>query len=183
MIASEATVIRTLRIKTATPDRLAARQHTERALQAASLRPISLSRDAILIVRHITARRAGTACWEQTVNAQLDQLARQAARPIEGAVPANAGAVIFADRSELLACLAADWCAGMVRAQWWWQSLLRNGDITRAVIDAWLATPEYIPLALQRLSARQQAIAFVQQLSERSHSFTPARVGADIRAV
>jgi hypothetical protein len=166
MMASDATMIRTLRIRTTAFDRLAARQQTERALQAADLRPIGLPRDAILIVRHLTARRAGQAGWELAVNAQLDQLARQAARPIEGAVPANAPAVIFADRAELLACLAADWCAGVVRAQWWWQSLLRDDDLTRAIIDAWLAAPEYVPLALQRLSARQQALAFVQRLSD-----------------
>jgi hypothetical protein len=166
MMASDATVIRTLRIRTTAFDRLAARQQTERALQAASLYPIGLPRNAILIVRHITSRQIGAAGWEQAVNAELDQLARQAARPIEGAVPANAPAVIFADRAELLACLAADWCAGVVRAQWWWQSLLRDDDLTRAIIDAWLAAPEYVPLALQRLSARQQALAFVQRLSD-----------------
>jgi hypothetical protein len=166
MSAPDATVIRTLRIKTAASDRLGARQQTERALQAAALRPIGLPRDAILIVRHLTARRAGQAGWEQAVNAELDQLARQAARPIEGAVPANANAVILADRSELLTCLAADWCAGVVRSQWWWQSLLRGDDVTRAVIDAWLAAPEYIPLALRRLAARQQAIVFAQHLSD-----------------
>jgi len=165
MIASDSTIIRTLRIKTATSDRLAARQQTERALQAASLRPIGLPRDAILIVRQIKSSHAGTASWEQAVNAQLDQLVRQAARPIEGMVPAHAQAVIFADRSELLACLAADWCAGEVRSRWWWQSWLRGDDLTRAVIDAWLETPEYIPLALQRLVARRQVIAFVQQLN------------------
>ena len=166
MMASDSTVIRTLRIKTALPDRLAARLQTERALQASSLRPIGLPRDAILIVRQIKSRRAGSAGWEQAVNAQLDQLARQAARPIEGAVLANAEAVIFTDRSELLTCLAADWCAGVVRTQWWWQSLLHNGDVARVVIDAWLAAPEVIPLALQRLSARQQTIVFVQRLSD-----------------
>jgi hypothetical protein len=160
-------------------DRLAARQRTERALQAASLHPSGLSRDAILVVRRLTARRAGTAGWEQAVNARLDQLARQAARPIEGAVPANAEAVIFADRSELLACLAADWCAGMVRAQWWWQSLLHHDDITHVVIDAWLEQPEYVPLALHQLAARQQAISFAQQLSDaHTHSLLNAVVQA-----
>jgi hypothetical protein len=165
-MASDSTVIRTLRIRTAASDRLAARQQTERGLQAASLRPIGLPRDAILIVRQIKSRHAGAAGWEHAVNAQLDQLARQAARPIEGAVPAHAAAVIFADRSELLACLAADWCAGVVRAQWWWQSWLRGDDVTRTMIEAWLAAPEYIPLTLQRLSVRQQAVDFVQRLSD-----------------
>jgi hypothetical protein len=166
MIAPDSTVICTLRIKTAVSDRLAARQQTERALQAAALRPIGLPRDAILIVRRLTARRPDRAGWEQAVNAQLDQLARQAARPIEGAVPANAAAVLFADRAELLACLAADWCAGVVRTQWWWQSLLRGGDLTRAVSDAWLATPEYLPLALQRLAVQRQVTVFAQRLSD-----------------
>jgi hypothetical protein len=166
MIASDSTVIRTLRIKTAASDRLAARQQIERALQTVALRPIGLPRDAILIVRHIKSRHAGAAGWEQAVNTRLDQLARQAAHPIEGVVPAHAEAVIFADRAELLACLAADWCAGVVRSQWWWQSLLRGDNVTRAVSDAWLAAPEVIPLALQRLAARQKTIVFVQRLSD-----------------
>ncbi len=54
----------------------------------------------------------------------LNELARDAARPARGAVPAQAAAVVFADRAELLACLACDWCAGRAAERWWWRDLL-----------------------------------------------------------
>ncbi len=165
-----------LHIKTASSDRLAAQLSAARLFNTLSLQPSGLPSAAILCIRSLRDPRPGSLhlrrddvralrAWEEAVNHAIDQLAHQAVRPIEGAVPANAEAVLFADRSELLACLAADWCAGVVRAQWWWQNLLRHGDTNRAMIDAWLETPEYIPLALHRLAARRQAISFVQQLS------------------
>jgi hypothetical protein len=185
---SQETEIMRLQVRGSGLDPLTAQQRLASTLNALSLRPTSLTPSAILCIRTFRDPRPGslrlrqpdagaTRAWEQAVNHALDQLVRQAAHPIDGVVPANARAVIFADRSELLACLAADWCAGTVRSQWWWQSLLHGGDITRAVIGAWLETPEYIPLTLHRLLAHQQAISFVQQLSDvHTHSLLNAVV-------
>ena len=164
---NESTVIRTMRIKTTASDRLAIQQKMERVLQATSLRPIGLPRDAIFIVRYIATRQAGTADWLQTVSARLDQLAREAVRPIDGSVPANAQAVIFLDRSELLACLAADWCSGEVVMHWWWQTLLSHIEVADVVIKVWLQSPECIPMALQWLEVKHLSVPFMRRLSDK----------------
>ena len=70
--------------------------------------------------------------WEEGVRAALDRLTPNAARPMHGPVPADAGVVLFADRAELLACLASDWCAGRLAEHWWWRDLLRGRGFTDA---------------------------------------------------
>ena len=164
---TESTVIRKVRIRTTASDRLAAQQKLERALRATSLRPASLPRDAIFIVQHITTRPVGTAGWVQAVRARLDQLVREAVRPINDTVPANAQAVIFLDRSELLACLAADWCSGEVVMHWWWQILLSHIEVADVVIKVWLQSPECIPMALQWLEVKHSSVPFVWKLSDK----------------
>ncbi|MBO0791252.1 MAG: hypothetical protein J2P36_09915, partial [Ktedonobacteraceae bacterium] len=102
--------------------------------------------------------------WEWAICAALDGLARRAAWPARGPVPANAEAVIFADRAELLACLASDWCAGEITQHWWWSGLLRESDAGNSVLPAWLETPAYIPAALQHLSTMRKVVPFVRLL-------------------
>ena len=152
--SSKSTLIRNVRIRTGASDWLAKRQEIERTLQASALHPIELPDDAILAVRQVTIRQTSQSQWHEAVSMKLSHLVREAARPINDSVPANAQAVIFRDRSEMLACLAADWCAGEVAMHWWWKSLLRSGDVDRAVIDAWLESPHEIPAAFQKLRAR-----------------------------
>ncbi len=138
-------------------------------LGAADLHAPGLAPTAILCVRRLSARppRApvGPAPpeWERAVRACLEQWARRAARPALGAVPANAEAVLFADRAELLACLARDWLAGDVAGPWWWRSLFATTD-TATVVRAWLAAPEYAPAALAHLAATGEARRFVRAL-------------------
>src|SRR6188508_2477464 len=116
------TVIQRLRIKSAGLDPLATQLRMARALNTVSLQPAGLPPSAILCIHSLRDPQPGTLRleqtdlrpspeWEGAVRAQIEQLAREAARPIDGAVPASAQAVVFRDRSELLACLAADWCA------------------------------------------------------------------------
>jgi hypothetical protein len=101
---------------------------------------------------------------------------REAVRPALGAVPAAAEAVLFADRGELLACLAHDWCEGAIAARWWWRALLRDSDAARAVVAEWLRSPEYVPAALQQLAGKRQAVSFVRRLDEGSVSVVLERV-------
>ena len=128
------TYVRRLRAVTAERDALALRLRLERALAAADLHPPGLSPSAVLCVRKLTGRRAhallaagggayALADWQRAVAAAVEQLARHAASPARGPVPAGAEAVIFRDQAELLACLAADCCEEAVPARWWWRSL------------------------------------------------------------
>jgi hypothetical protein len=77
----------------------------------------------------------------------------------------TAQAVLFADRAELLAQLARDWCTGELETRWWWRELVGR-DIDDAVIPAWLAAPEAVPAALEHLSRNGWADRFVAMLEQ-----------------
>jgi hypothetical protein len=104
--------------------------------------------------------------WQEALKTKLNQLVVSAARPALGSVPANAQAVIFLDRSELLASLASDWCAGTVMYRWWWKNLLRLEDSDRLVAELWQATPEYVPAALEQLAKMRKATDFTHRLTD-----------------
>jgi hypothetical protein len=103
--------------------------------------------------------------WEQAVHASLDQMVRLAARPAQGMVPADAEAVLFADRAELLACLAQDWCEGAAIMRWWWQSLFRSADSVKVILASWREAPQYIPGTLHSLAMNGKAVQFMRALS------------------
>ena len=152
---------------------------TERLLASAQLDVNSLSPAAILVVRTLRDPLPGKwrlprsteayapPLWQQAVTTALEQAARSAARPIDGAVAATAQAVLFADPAEVLACLAQDWLEGSLVSRWWWQSLLGGAlsqGATPALVSAWLKTAHAIPAALHLLAQRQAARPFVQAL-------------------
>jgi hypothetical protein len=121
--------------------------------------PRRLPPAAILVVRSMTDPlpgrldvRAGTLAprWRGAVAAALDDHAARAARPALGDPGADAAAVVFADRAELLACLAGDVAAGAVGARWWWQALRIRTPA--AVLRAFADTPEALPAALVLLA-------------------------------
>jgi hypothetical protein len=126
---ADRTVIARLRLRGRVADPLLMRLRASSALAAAALAPPGLPPAAILVVRRmedplpgrLAFRRATMrvpAEWEQAARARMAMLASRALRPARDAVPETAEAVLFADRSELLACLARDWVRGEV-ARWW----------------------------------------------------------------
>src|ERR1700753_3787495 len=128
------TYVRRLRASGEVPDALALRLRLERALAAADPHPSGLPPRAVFFVgklgsRRVRVRGAHTrtrAGWTHTVADAIDELARRAARPARSGVPAEAEAVVFINQAELLSCLAADLCDGMLTARWWWQSLFKG---------------------------------------------------------
>jgi hypothetical protein len=173
----EQTVISRLRVGGAVRDPVVARLRLESMLGAAELRPRALPPSAILCVRKLCAPRGALALarggayashaqheWQRALSDALDRVAARAARPFKGPTPHDAEAVVFADRAEMLACLALDWRAQLVAARWWWRDILRGADATRAVASEWLGSPEYIPAALEHLSRAGMAAEFVAAL-------------------
>jgi hypothetical protein len=157
-------------------DPLSARLRVQSLLSSVNFRPPGLPSHAFLCVRRLSdpkpgRLRLGTVVtlpsrdWEEAVTDSIDRIVRRAARPAAGLVPADAEAVVFQDRAELLACLAADWCDGNVLTRWWWRSVFRTMDVTRAVLKAWLDTPEYVPAALEHLAKQRRVMPFVNRLS------------------
>ena len=126
---SQGTVISRLRLRGAPADPLAARLRLASALSAADLQPAGLPAAAIVVIRalcdplpgRVSLMQAGQPpplAWQQAVGRRIDALARRAVRPALGFVPDSADAVLFLDRSELLACLARDWCSAAIATHW-----------------------------------------------------------------
>lgn len=171
------TYVRRLSVVSRERDALSLRLRLERAFTGADFHPPGLPASAILCVRRLSERgsraqrergRGALAFseWQRSMADTIGRLARQASSPARGAVPANAEAVIFSDRAELLACLAADWCEEAAPARWWWQSLFGGLDAAAAMLSAWLDAPEHVPAALGRLGAVGKLIPFACALSE-----------------
>jgi hypothetical protein len=170
--AAGVTVVR-LRLRDPTGDPARAGTHAGRLLAGASLRP-GLPPAAVLVVRSLADPAPGAVhtdagqarlpqAWEQAVSASLERAARRAARPAREPVPAGADAVLFADRAELLACLARDWGGGDIGVHWWWRGLV-GGDPVGAVARAWLDAPRHVPAALALLAGWGEAIRFADAL-------------------
>lgn len=169
------TYIRRLRAVSASRDGLALRMRLERTLSHANLHPAWLPPSAILCVRRLRGagaaaspesygRRGAPPNWEGAIAARIDSLARRAARPACEMVAEGAEAVIFDDQSELLACLASDWCGGVETTRWWWQSLFGVREVSAALLPALLASPEHVPAALEHLSKAGHLFDFARAL-------------------
>lgn len=168
-LANDRTIVARLRLRGGrSVDALSTRLRLESLLGAADLRPRSLAPSAILCVRRLVDPLPGALSlrrldlrpppsWERAIGLALDDLARRAARPADGAVPPSAEAVVFADRAELLACLAADLLSGSIAQRWWWARLVDDAPSPRAVIAAFVAAPEHAPAAIVALSSRSLA--------------------------
>jgi hypothetical protein len=179
MLCSETNtaVIGRLRIRSKSPGPQTDRHHLRHVLGNASFSPSGLAASAVLVVRRLEdplpQRLRVTRFdvqpdppWQRAVNAELDKLLSQAARPALQAVPAGAVSVLFLDRSELLAALAFDWLSAALAVNWWWREFFRNADPVTAVLKEWTRSPQFVPSALNLLSQRSRAVAFVRRLPQ-----------------
>ncbi len=183
----DSTVIERVRIRSRLHDSLAAQQRIGDLLRSAELRSSRLPASATLVVRHLRdplprtpwltrARVRLPNEWEESVTRELDRFAAGARRPALAPVPSSAGAVVFLDRSELLACLAADWLQGTMRSKWWWSSFLRQSDPEVIVSEQWTRSPESIPSALEMLARSGHAVEFLLRIPEQVVSTLLERV-------
>jgi hypothetical protein len=172
----QSTIVR-LRIASSGVEPSLARLRLARLLSTAQLQPSGLPDSAVVVVRNFRDPKPGLlrldqsggnlpAAWNQAANESLTRIASKAARPAREAVPPGAEAVVFLDRSELLACLARDWCEGSLMSRWWWQSLLKQGAGTQIVKELWRRDPQYVPAALQQLAGKNKAVDFVRALND-----------------
>lgn len=182
-----ATTVRRMQVRGRVDDALAARQRLDRALAMADLAPKGLPASAIVAIRRLRDPLPGRwrldgaglglpLAWQQAVSERIAALSKQAARPAHGPVPESADAVVFMDRSELLACLARDWHGGLLHARWWWRSVLGDARDDQAVVAAWLASAEYAPAAMQQLAATRDAVEFVRRLDVNAAQTLCARI-------
>lgn len=172
--ASGGTTINRVRLLRGGRDALAARLTVERILAGAAHAP-GLPPAAILCVKRLRAPLPGSIRlapshgaprrWTQSVHEAMAALARRAARPARDPIAGDPDAVIFDDRAQMLACLAADWSSGTAGARWWWRALLGGGTDIRTVLREWLVCPEHIAAAVEELAHLAGAARFIRCLS------------------
>ncbi|MBX3630771.1 MAG: hypothetical protein KF908_12875 [Nitrosomonas sp.] len=154
-------------------DRIHIRQRFESALAGMDPAALGLPPHTLLIVQRVVpAARlhlgpfGRSAAFVQSVQVELAQKARQARRPWLQADTAGAEAVLFADESELMACLLRDWLRGRLAGRWWWRTVL--GDFS---VPAWwrrevLPRGEVLPAVLSLLASQGEAVAWVARLDK-----------------
>ena len=179
-------VIGRLRVVGTNVDALSARLRATILLNASNLEAAQPTPSAIVFIRKLRDPLPGVLSldssateppmeWKTALAGTLRSVAGRAGRPAVEAVNGNEEAIIFADRAELLACLAADTCHGTTATRWWWSCLLRAGHDLHAIKKIWRESPEYIPAALHHLSRRHLAAAFVQRFDDdTAHQFVQA---------
>jgi hypothetical protein len=152
-------------------DALATRLFFERLFTAADFHPPGISQRAIVCIKKINAPPVknsrfaySTLEWEKGVRESVEKLYRRAFRPSREAVPAQAESVIFEDKSELLACLARDWCCGALAENWWWRAIFPHLSRAETVAKIWLDAAEFVPFALHFLVQTADAEKFVKRL-------------------
>ena len=169
------TFVRRLRVRAHTADAPALRRRVVALAAGADLDGALPNRAAVLCVRRLRDPRPGTfalgdrhlrpaAEWEAAARARVSELAGHAARPARGAVPSSADAVLFLDRSELLACLACDWIDQRAADRWWWRALFGAVD-TSDVGRVWREEPAPVPAACELLAGWRRLDAFVDRLA------------------
>ena len=184
------TTIGRVTVRSRAEDPLAAQQRVDNLLRSADMRQSRLPPSSILFVRKLQDPLPDTRwlstnhvylpqAWEQAVTRELDRLAAVAVRPLFDAVPPSAEAVVFRDQAELLACLTEDWLRGTLRANWWWHTLLRSGDLSLLLMQEWERSPELVPAGIDLLQRRSRALEFVRRLPD---SCTARLVAGMLRA-
>ena len=168
------TYIGKFRVRTDSADALSTRLRLDRAFSALELRPSGLPKSAVVFIRKLRDPLPGSIphdlsgglpeAWRRAAAAAVEELTRRAARPALQDVGAEAESVLFLDRSELLACLAADWIHGRAITRWWWQSLFRATDVMSAVVNEWLESIRYVPAAFAKAAQKGYAALFVSLL-------------------
>jgi hypothetical protein len=105
--------------------------------------------------------------WERAVQNILTVVYSHAARPIQGYLPSQAEAILFADEGEMIACLALDMVRGEAWNRWWWKLILRG--LPSPTLDSLkmllCRNALYLPAALHYLVAWEQAIGVINTLS------------------
>src|SRR5678816_3357625 len=171
----DSTILR-LRVKGSDLDPLALRGRLQNVLSDVSLEP-RLPPSATLFIRKLSDPLPGSIqldspharaplAWRHAFQTRFDSLVSSAARPAHGYVADSVESVVFYDYAELLACLTADWCSGAAMTRWWWQSLIKRGDLSWLVKKFWREKIEYVPAALEHVVRKGVLVEFVSRLSD-----------------
>jgi hypothetical protein len=132
------------------------------AIRVLDLQPPGMAPDAVLCVRSLPDPLPGAIdlrgadqrpplAWESAARTALARLLQRAARPARELVVSDVDAVFFADRAELMACMARDASLGALGRCWWWRHLLHDVSFP-ALMRVWQENPTWVPAALGTLA-------------------------------
>jgi hypothetical protein len=144
-------------------DALALRFAVERAFRTVALQPAGARRSIVCVRRLRLPVPPSTSEWAGRLDREMRQVLSRAVRPFDGAVPAAATVVEFADEAELLACLARDWCRGDGDA-WWWRDLFGRAASGELVRREYAAAITAVPDAMARLESVRAAVDVVRAM-------------------
>lgn len=168
-------IVSKLRVKGEKLDAVATRLYFERLFGADSFLSQGLPPKAIVSIKKLRdpsprtlrltrSNLAESGAWRNAVKREIEKLYRSAFRPVRETVPAQAQSVVFADNSELLACLASDWSEGLLAENWWWRSLFPNLQQAQTIARIWIESAEFAPFALQILAKQGKVVRFAIKL-------------------
>lgn len=157
---------------------LHARLRLSHLLGTADVRPPGLPPQAILLLRRLNAPQPLAidglrvpVTWEQSLRGEVERQMRSAVRPQRGRIPAGAEAVLFADESEMLACLGVLAVRQDMEARWVWESAAGPRlpvPAPDALTRVWIEHPRALPAVLHRLDTWGEAVPVLQSLPEPS---------------
>jgi hypothetical protein len=155
-----------LRIRGGPPE-LAGRLPAERLVAGLDLARSDVPDRSILVVRRLDleARTQRGRVRESGLRRQaadrMAELRARAVRPARAPDAADAAlAVVFADESELLACLTRDVISGQLARRWYWSgSVPAIADRGSTLTAAWLARARWLPNAAVLLSPTERLAA------------------------
>jgi hypothetical protein len=157
-------------------DPAALRRAVARQLAGSDLGQAAGSPAAVLVVRRLEDPLPGRMSsgpsalaldpnWERAVREELDRLRRGAARPERGRVDPAAGAILFEDEAELLACLARSLVLESGPVPWWRAAVARHHPV-RSVAAVLGSELRFLPAVLSRLVAWRAAEPVVGAVPE-----------------
>ena len=165
--------LRSVKLRGGEDDTLRARQRLEAALAGLSFSALGLWPRALLIVRRIAQSvrlrldPVGRAdIFGQAVRMDLERGVQRARRPWLHPDAAGAEAVLFADESELMACLVRDWSRGVLAERWWWPAVLRGLPAPEWWRRALLPRGDLLPAVMTLLAPQGVALAWIARLSD-----------------
>ena len=187
MVLRDHTTVARLRLRGTAADPMAVRLCIDRILNETSLAPPALPPSAILCIRSLDDPLPGSigsrgdssprhVAWRRALASAVARMAERAGRPALGEVPSDAPAIVFFDQAELLACLASDWCGGVLAQRWWWRSLYRGRDLDRLAATVWQERAEHVPAAFEHLSRGAWLVSFVHRLDTAARALLLDRV-------
>lgn len=173
--------IHTLNVRTSANNSPALRLGLSKLLNSVDMRPSLMSPSAILLINRISENipeeitelgkpnhRQKTR-WEASFKKRIIAAQEQAIRPSSGELSSRANAVLFVDKTELLACLCRSVTQDKTDKQWWWQSYFAhefNVSPVELSVRQILKSPQLIPSVLNLLIDWKCGTGFIRMLDK-----------------